>query len=181
VRKFAQRLAYGSVENTVRGSINWLHFALDGRCSRYGISGFKKITSQDGTETKITDTEGKVILKILSNPSSALLETSIFKAFVEYGKQVTLSEYAVGVTGALSETQYTPKGKRTIERGEHSKPLVPFNDDEYRIVGSRLQMGIMEITPRIPSRIPLQPENLVVNSPAPSLLGLEKIIRSSIR
>ena len=172
---------------------------LEFESSKYGISYLHKKTTPNGFEIKITDNKGTDILKMSGNSAytgsperSFTLEIGNLKILdsvkrideLNFEQKVVLSEYALGVTGALSETVYTSKGKQSSERVDAktsiAAPLEPMTYIDADIVLEKIKKATKETSPRIQSRIPVKYESIFHRPPPKELSRVEKVFRSSI-
>jgi hypothetical protein len=190
------RTKFYAVESAALSKINTIMSIFDHSDYVKNIRGFVGVTKKEtpnSRELRIIDRNGRELLKISSDFSSetTLLKTDAFLLFHKSDEQVKLSEYALGVEGALSEILFTPEGKLVSERLDAvtsiSKSLTPIDIDDSGMVRQIISEAIKEITPRIPSRTPWgKTENildLTFNNIEKSAFRskFEKIVRSSIR
>jgi hypothetical protein len=192
--KTEQLINFYRIESTVLGIFNVLEYCLNktsGIKSKRGILGVSNKVTSNKQELKINSNKGEDVLKYSIdycnvNDFRALLKTKNFEVFYDSGKQVRLSEYALGVKGALSEMLFTPKGKLTSERLDSatsvSEPLTPIKYNDNAIVEQKILEIIQETTPHIPSRVPWAYGESLLDGAKPVWHSrFEKFVRSSIR
>jgi hypothetical protein len=85
-------------------------------------------------------------LLVLPDDRQLLIETKTLKVVMKQNEHVKLSEYALGVEGALSETLYTPEGKTKFERKDAivsvSGAIKPITIRDYVNVDKKITRDI---------------------------------------
>ncbi|MDR0372439.1 MAG: hypothetical protein LBI79_02585 [Nitrososphaerota archaeon] len=162
-----ENLLYLAIESTVfQQYYNLINFISDAKktdCDVGVRSTIKKeerriISGNCSTKGSVINNKGKDLLKVSQTYTSfnnvgigrfippmdmkVSIETNMLKIFMEQGKYVKLSEYALGVVSALSETLYTPEGKQKFERIDAkdsvAKALKPLSVRDSSVIEKKI-------------------------------------------